>query len=227
MGQKVNPTGFRMGIVENWKSKWYAKKDKFGEYLVQDQKIRDYIREHYDFAGISRIEIERKKVLSEGELIRVYVYTASAGLLIGRRGNRVEKMTEEVTDLIGQQVELKILEVENPQLDAKLVSESIADQLQRRSGHRREMRRSIEAAMENGAEGIKIKVSGRIGGSEIARVEELSEGSIPLHTIRAQIDYGFSLAVIKKGSIGVKVWINKGEILSEEEKKDALYADKG
>ncbi len=225
MGQKVNPTGLRIGIVENWKSQWYAKKNDFGKYLVQDQKIRKFIRENYDYAGISRIVIERKKDLSKGELIRVYVFTASAGLLIGRRGNRVDKMTEEVSNLIDQQVELKIKEVEKPQLDAQLVAESIADSLQQRSGHRRQMRRAIDAAMDHGAEGAKIKVSGRIGGSEIARVEEMSEGSIPLHTLRARIDYGFKLAVIAKGSIGVKVWINKGEILSEEEKKDALYAE--
>ncbi len=225
MGQKVNPIGIRVGIVENWKSKWYANDDDFGKYLVQDQEIREFIRENYDYAGISKIVIERKKDLSKGELIRIYVHTASAGLLIGRRGNRVKQMTEEVSDLIDQQVELKILEVEDPQLDAQLVSESIADALRRRSGHRREMRRAIDAAMDNGAEGAKIKVSGRIGGSEIARVEQMEEGSIPLHTLRARIDYGFSLAVIKKGSIGVKVWINKGEILSEEDKKDALYAE--
>lgn len=225
MGQKVNPIGLRVGIVENWKSNWYAKKDKFGEYLVQDQKIRKFIREHYGYAGISEIQIERKKDLSQGELIKVYVYTASAGILIGRQGKRVEKMTDEVSDLIDQQVELKIEEVEKPQLDAKLVSDSIAEQLERRSGHRRQMRQAIDDAMDHGAEGIKIQVSGRIGGSEIAREEEMHEGSIPLHTLRAKIDYGFSLAVIKKGSIGVKVWINKGEILSEEEKQDALYAD--
>lgn len=223
MGQKVQPTGFRLGYIENWKSKWYADKKHFGKFLVEDQKIREYIREHYGFVGISRIEIARQKEIGEGSLIRVYIHTASAGLLIGRRGSRVEKMTHELSNLIDQDVELKIIEVDKPELDAKLVAESIADQLRKRSGHRRQMQRAIEAAMENGAEGIKIQVSGRIGGSEIARTEEKSQGSVPLHTLRAEIDYGFTLAVIPKGSIGVKVWINKGEILSQEEEDYASH----
>lgn len=225
MGQKVQPTGFRLGITENWKSKWYANKKEFGKFLVEDQKIRNYVREHYGFVGISKIEIARQKEIGHGSLIRIFIHTASAGLLIGRRGSRVEKMTDEISNLIDQDVELKIIEVDKPELDAKLVAESIAEQLRKRSGHRRQMREALEGAMENGAEGIKIEVSGRIGGSEIARTETVSRGSVPLHTLRAEVDYGFTLAVIPKGSIGVKVWINKGEILSEEDKKDALYSD--
>jgi len=219
MGQKVIPTGFRLGIVEQWKSRWYADKGRFKEALLEDYKIRKHIKDNYKFAGIPKIEIERK-----GEELDVTVHTARPGLVIGRKGAEVDKLRGELEGMTGKRMNINITEVSKPELDAQLVAESIAEQLEKRASFRRTMKKSIEMGMQSGADGMKVICSGRLGGSEIARVETQSEGSIPLHTLRAHIDYGFAEARTTYGTIGVKVWINKGTPLGEEDISDAFDA---
>lgn len=218
MGQKVNPTSFRLGIVENWRSRWYADKKGFKEALLADYKIRKHVKGNYKFAGIPKIEIERK-----GEEINVILNTARPGLVIGRKGAEVDKLRAKLEEITGKKVNVNIVEVSKPELDAQLVGEAIAEQLEKRSSFRRTMKKAVEMAMQSGALGIKIICSGRLGGAEIARRETQSEGSIPLHTLRAIIDYGFAEAVTTYGKIGVKVWVYKG-LMEEQETINAVNA---
>ncbi len=213
MGQKVNPVGFRTGIVAGWKSRWYASKQEYAGLLVEDQKVRQFIRNHpdgkfkaqYRNAGIDRIEIERTR-----DEVRVILFVARPGLIIGKKGQDVEKLQEELQALIGRRVNLKIEEIGRPELQARLVAEDIASQLMRRANFRRTMKRALETAMDAGAKGIKVQLAGRLGGAEMARREKASAGSLPLSTIQAKIDYGFCEAQTPQGNLGIQVWINQG-----------------
>ncbi len=211
MGQKVRPTGFRVGIMEDWRSRWYANKSEFKDLLVEDFKIRKFIKGKYSYAGIPKIEIERTR-----DAVTVLLSTARPGVIIGRKGSEVERMQEELQNLTGRRIEIKIVEVNRPEIDAQLVSEAIAEQLQKRSSFRRTMKRSIEQTMDGGARGVKIQLSGRLGGSEMSRTEKAGAGSIPLSTLRAKVDYGFSEAKTSQGHIGIKVWVNQGDYLKLE-----------
>lgn len=206
MGQKVCPTGFRLGITEEWRSQWYARKKDFGSLLVEDQKIRNHVKKNYSFAGIPIVEIDRTR-----EEARVTLHTARPGLIIGRKGAGIDKLKEELEAITGRQINIKIKEVDRPELSAQLIAEGIAEQLQKRAAFRRTMRRAVDTVRGAGAEGIKIQISGRLGGAEIARTETTHQGKIPLHTLRAKIDYGFHVAVTTYGTIGIKVWVYTGE----------------
>jgi len=206
MGQKVLPTGLRLGIVEDWRSRWYASKSSFKGLLIEDFRIREYVKDGYKFAGIPKIEIERK-----GEEVTILLHTARPGLIIGRKGAEIDKLRGELEALVGKKVNINIVEVTKPELDAQLVAEGIAEQLEKRASFRRTMKKSVEMARQAGALGIKVIVGGRLAGAEIARREVQSEGSIPLHTLSAIIDYGFAVAITTYGTIGVKVWIYKGK----------------
>ncbi len=206
MGQKVCPIGFRLGITQNWRSRWYADKKSFGKLLVEDQKIRKFIKKNYSFTGISKVEIERTR--DEGA--KIIIFSARPGLIIGRKGSEIEKLKSGIEKIVVKGVDIKIEEVGRPELEAQLVAESIAEQLQKRAAYRRTIKKSIESTMGYGAKGVKVLVSGRLGGAEIARSEGATKGSIPLHTIRADIDYGFAESMTTYGTIGVKVWIYKG-----------------
>ena len=208
MGQKVHPTGARLGIVKDWNSKWYADDNHFAEYLVEDQKIRKFLKKKEYEAGISKIEIERT-----AKMVKVNVYTAKPGILIGKGGAGAETLKNDIKKLIGKEVNINVVEVKNVDLDATLVAENIAGQLERRISFRRAMKQCMQKTMKAGAEGIKTAVSGRLGGADMARTEFYKEGNIPLQTLRADIDYGFAEANTTYGKIGVKVWIYKGEIL--------------
>jgi small subunit ribosomal protein S3 len=208
MGQKVNPHGLRVGIIKDWDSKWYADKKTFGELLIEDHKIREYIKEKLFISGISKIEIERA-----ANKIKVSVYTAKPGMVIGRGGSGVEELRLALEKMTKKGVVVNVEEVKVPELDAQLVAENIAAQLERRVTFRRAMKQAIQRTMRSGAKGIKTSVSGRLGGADMARTEGYSEGTIPLQTLRADIDYGFAEANTTYGKIGVKVWLYKGEIL--------------
>ena len=208
MGQKVNPHGLRVGVIKNWDSKWYANKKNFSELLVEDNEIRKYIKKKLYAAGISKIEIERA-----ANRVKVSIYTAKPGVVIGRGGAGVEELRKEVEKLTGKSIVLNVEEVKNPDVDAQLVSESIAEALERRVSFRRAMKQAIQRTMRAGALGIKTAVAGRLGGADMARTEGYSEGTIPLQTLRADIDYGFSEADTTYGKVGVKVWICRGEVL--------------
>jgi len=208
MGQKVHPTGFRVGVTEPWRSRWYANKRDFGRNLVQDQLIRNHIKRNYSFAGIPEIEIERRS-----ENLRVIVQTARPGVLIGKKGAKVDKLRDDLRDLTGSSdLELKIKEISKPELNAQLVAEAVAEQLQRRQSFRRTLKRSVQTTMQiPGALGCKIHIGGRLGGAEMARKEKQRLGRIPLSTLRANISYGFAQARTTYGTIGVKCWIYLGE----------------
>ena len=208
MGQKVHPNGIRVGVIKDWNSKWYADSKNFGDYLVEDHKIREYVKKKLFISGISKIEIERT-----AKFVKVNVYTAKPGLVIGKGGNLSEALKAELEKMINKEVNLNIVEVKNIDTDAQLVAESIAGQLERRISFRRAMKQSMQKAMKAGALGIKTAVSGRLGGADMARTEFYKEGTIPLQTLRADIDYGFYEADTTYGKIGVKVWIYKGEVL--------------
>ena len=208
MGQKVHPTGVRVGIIKDWNSKWYADSKHFADYLVEDQKIRKFLKKKLYAAGISKIEIERT-----AKMVRINLYTAKPGIVIGKGGTGVESIKAEVAKLINKDVNLNIVEVKNIDTDAQLVAENIAGQLERRISFRRAMKQCMQKAMKSGALGIKTAVSGRLGGADMARTEFYKEGNIPLQTLRADIDYGFAEADTTYGKIGVKVWIYKGEVL--------------
>ena len=214
MGQKVHPNGIRVGVIKDWSSKWYADSKNFSDYLVEDHKIREYVKKKLFISGISKIEIERT-----AKFVKVNVYTAKPGLVIGKGGNISEALKAELEKMIKKEVNLNIIEVKNIDTDAQLVAESIANQLERRISFRRAMKQSMQKAMKAGALGIKTAVSGRLGGADMARTEFYKEGTIPLQTLRADIDYGFYEADTTYGKIGVKVWIYKGEVLPE--KKEA------
>ena len=208
MGQKVHPNGVRVGVIKDWNSKWYAESKDFSEYLVEDHKIRKYVKNKLFISGISKVEIERT-----AKFVKVNVYTAKPGLVIGKGGNLSEELKAELEKMINKEVNLNIVEVKNVDTDAQLVAESIANQLERRISFRRAMKQSMQKAMKAGALGIKTAVSGRLGGADMARTEFYKEGTIPLQTLRADIDYGFYEADTTYGKIGVKVWIYKGEVL--------------
>ena len=211
MGQKVHPTGFRVGVIRDWNSKWYADSRNFADYLVEDQKIRKFLKKKLYLAGISKIEIERT-----AKAIKVNLYAAKPGIIIGKGGAGVESVRAELKKLIGKDININIVEVKNVDLDAQLVAENIAGQLERRISFRRAMKQCMQKATKAGALGIKTAVSGRLGGADMARTEFYKEGNIPLQTLRADIDYGFAEANTTYGKIGVKVWIYKGEILPEK-----------
>ncbi len=211
MGQKVNPTGLRLGIVKGWESSWYGGK-KFSDKLVEDHKIREYIIARIPKGGISKIVIERTL-----KLLELTIHTARPGIIIGKRGSEVEKLKGELKKLTKKDVQINIFEIKRPEIDAKLIGDSIAQQLRARISHRRAMKQAIASAMRVGAKGIKIKVSGRIGGAEMARSEQYKEGRIPLHTIRADIDYAICESKTIYGKIGVKVWVFKGEVVGKRD----------
>jgi small subunit ribosomal protein S3 len=215
MGQKVHPTGIRLGIVKDWSSRWYADSKMFPEYIRMDHQLREYIRQKLKEASVSRITIER-----QAKKANITIFTARPGIVIGKKGEDIEKLRAEVSKLIGMSindVRINISEVRKPELDAQLVAEGIAQQLERRVMFRRAMKRAVTNTMRVGAEGIKVKVGGRLNGAEIARSEWYREGRVPLHTLRADIDYGFSEARTTYGVIGVKVWIFKGEVFDKQE----------
>ena len=212
MGQKVRPTGFRTGIMTDWLSSWYASKQDFADLLVEDQKIRRYVKKKYPRSGISKIKIERTR-----EKVVVHVYSAKVGMIIGKKGAEIDKLTKNLEDLTHRRIEVKTFEVGRPEIDAQLVSEDIAEQLEKRASFRRTIKRAIDLAMENGAKGVRVQLSGRLGGSEMARMESSMAGSIPLSTLRARVEYGFAEASTPQGNIGVKVWVNNGDYLSKEE----------
>ena len=214
MGQKMDPHGLRVGVIKDWSSKWYADSKNFGEYLVEDNKIRKYIKKKLYVSGISKIEIERT-----AKFVKVNVYTAKPGLVIGKGGNLAETLKNELQKMINKDVNLNIVEVKNADMDAQLVAENIAGQLERRISFRRAMKQCMQKTMKSGALGIKTSVSGRLGGADMARTEFYKDGTIPLQTLRADIDYGFAEADTTYGKIGVKVWIYKGEVLPTKKDK--------
>lgn len=216
MGHKVHPYGFRLGIIKDWRARWYDTKH-YTELVAEDADIRGVIKSSYREAGISQVEIERK-----ANEVTVTVYTSRPGIVIGRGGQRVDEVRVLLEQKTGKRVRLNIMEVSQPELDAQLVAENIAEQLKRRVSYRRVMKQSISRTMLRGAKGVKIKCSGRLGGAEIARHETAREGSVPLHTLRADIDYGFAEALTTMGLIGVKVWIYKGEVLPEPKYGEAM-----
>ncbi len=211
MGQKVSPHGLRVGVIKDWDSKWYADKKNFADYLIEDNQVRDFIKKKLYVAGVSRVLIERT---AENKL-RVTVLTAKPGMVIGRSGDGIDALKADLKKLTGKDVEISIEEIRRSELDAQLTAESVAQALERRVSFRRAMKQAIGRTMKAGAKGIKINCAGRLGGAEIARSEKYSEGNVPLHTIRADIDYGFAEADTTYGKIGVKVWINHGETLDK------------
>jgi len=220
MGQKIHPEGFRVGYIHDWKSNWYEDKN-FADVLQEDLAIRDHIENKLAHAGLSSITIERR-----GE-VAVDIHTARPGIVIGKSGSEVDALRKELHKLTGSPVKVNIREVKRPELDAKLVAQSIAEQLQNRVAFRRAMKRALTSAMRSGAKGVKVQVSGRLGGAEMARTEHYSDGRVPLHTLRADIDYGFFEARTTTGRIGVKCWINKGEVMPEGFRSDLVSGDSG
>lgn len=216
MGQKTHPRGFRLGIVKPWKSRWYAERD-FGKLLMEDETIRKYLHRRLSHAAVSEVEIERKP-----QKIVVSIHTARPGVVIGKQGSEVDKLRDELAHLTKSEVSINVEEVKRPETDAQLVADNVAHQLTQRISFRRAMKRAVQAAMRSGAEGIKIQCGGRLGGAEIARTEGYHEGRVPLHTLRADIDYAQSTAKTTYGTIGVKVWIFKGEIV--EERRPGTYS---
>ena len=210
MGHKVNPHGLRVGVIKDWDSRWYAREEKVGDLLVEDRKIREYLKKTLYAAGVPTIEIER-----DSAKVRIYIHCSRPGVIIGKGGEQIEKLRQDVEKMIGKSVAISIVEVRTPDTNAQLVAENIAQQLEKRIGFRRAMKNAIGRAMRMGARGIKVKCGGRLGGAEIARSEAFHEGTVPLQTIRADIDYGFAEANTTYGRIGVKVWIYKGEVLSQ------------
>ena len=210
MGQKVNPHGLRVGVIKDWDSRWYAKNELVGDLLVEDKKIRDYLKKTLYSAGIPKIEIER-----DNAKVRIYLHCARPGVVIGKGGEDIKKIEAQLVKLTGKPVDLKIVEVRDTDTNAQLVAENIAQQLEKRIGFRRAMKNAMGRAMRAGAKGIKTSCSGRLGGAEIARTEHYHDGTIPLQTLRADIDYGFAEAATTYGRIGVKVWIYKGEVLTQ------------
>ena len=209
MGQKVNPHGLRVGVINGWDSRWFAKDELVGDLLVEDHKIREYLKTNLYQAGIPKIEIER-----DSAKVRIFIHCAKPGMIVGKGGAEIEKLQETVSKMIGKPVAISIVEVRSPDLNAQLVAENIAAQLEKRISYRRAMKMAMQRAMKLGAKGIKTNVSGRLGGTEIARTDHYHEGTIPLQTLRADIDYGFAEAKTTYGRIGVKVWLYKGEVLT-------------
>lgn len=213
MGQKVNPNGFRVGVIKNWDSRWFVKDGEFGDTLVEDYNLRKYLKKQLYSAGVPKIEIER-----DAAKVRIHIHCAKPGMVIGRNGAEIEKLRLTCEKMLGKPVNINIVEIKNPDLNATLVAENIAAQLEKRISFRRAMKLAIGRTMRFGAKGIKTQCSGRLGGAEIARTEHYHEGTIPLQTIRADIDYGFAEAHTTYGRIGVKVWIYTGEVLHDARK---------
>jgi small subunit ribosomal protein S3 len=221
MGQKVHPNGIRLGIVKDWNSKWYADGKRFADYLNTDLQVRDYLRKKLASASVSRVQIERP-----AQTAKLVIHTARPGIVIGKKGEDIDNLRREVSQIMGVPAHISVEEIRKPELDAYLVAESVAGQLERRIMFRRAMKRAVSNAMRLGAQGIRINVAGRLNGAEIARSEWYREGRVPLHTLRADIDYGFAEARTTYGIIGVKVWIFKGEVLDrEEEASDSPAAE--
>ena len=224
MGQKVHPLSFRLGITEDWRSRWYANKREFATYLVEDQQIRRFVKKNYKFAGIPRIDIERTR-----EEVRVKLFTARPGIIIGRKGAEVERLRDRLEAVVaGRKVAVDIQEISRPELNAQLVAENVAEQLEKRASFRRTIRRAAEMTMDAGSEGVRIQVAGRLGGSEMARREHVSLGRLPLHTIQAPIHYGFAEAATTYGHIGVKCWLCCDEDAAlKKERPNAAHAQAG
>ena len=213
MGQKVNPHGFRVGVIKDWDSRWFAKDNVFGDTLVEDYNLRSTLKKQLAAAGVPKIEIER-----DASKVRVHIHCAKPGMVIGKGGAEIEKLRLQCEKMLGKPVAINIVEVKSPDLNAQLIAENIAQQLEKRISFRRAMKQCIGRAMKLGAKGIKTQVSGRLGGAEIARTEQYHDGTIPLQTIRADIDYGFAEAATTYGRIGIKVWLYKGEVLNDNRK---------
>ncbi len=213
MGQKVNPHGLRVGVIKNWDSRWFVSDKDFGDTLVEDYNLRKTLKKKLYLAGVPKIEIER-----DASKVRIHIHCAKPGMVIGKGGAEIDKLKEECEKLLGKPVAINIIEVKNPDLDAQLIAENVAAQLEKRISFRRAMKQSIGRAMRFNAKGIKIQCAGRLGGAEIARAEQYHEGTIPLQTLRADIDYGFAEAATTYGIIGVKVWLYKGEVLHDNRK---------
>ena len=213
MGQKVNPHGFRVGVIKNWDSRWYEKDETFGDTLVSDYNLRKTLKKNLQAAGVPKIEIER-----DSDKVRVFIHCAKPGMVIGRGGAEIEKLKSDIEKMVGKPTAVNVIEIRNPDVNAQLVAENIAGQLERRVAFRRAMKLCIGRTMRMGAKGIKVSLSGRLNGAEIARTEHYHEGTIPLQTIRADIDYGFAEADTTYGRIGVKVWLYKGEVLHDNRK---------
>jgi small subunit ribosomal protein S3 len=216
MGQKIRPTGFRTGIMVDWLSHWYANKADFSDLLIEDTKIRKFVKRRYGGSGISKIRIQRTR-----EKVTVFIHSARVGMIIGKKGQEVDKLTKDLEDLTGRHIEVKTMEVNRPEVDPQLVAEDIAEQLQKRASFRRTMKRALDTTMEAGAKGIRIQMAGRLGGAEMARTESSMAGSIPLSTLRAKVEFGFAEAKTAQGHIGIKVWINNGDYLAPEEPSEA------
>ncbi|MGC1954993.1 MAG: 30S ribosomal protein S3 [Gammaproteobacteria bacterium] len=221
MGQKVHPVGMRLGIVKDWSSIWYADRKDYADYLNTDLRVRDFLRKRLAHASVSRIEVQRP-----AKNVRIIIHTARPGIVIGKKGQDIEALRKEIAEMVGVPVHIGVEEIRKPELDALLVAESVANQLKRRIMFRRAMKRAVSNAMRLGAQGIKVQVAGRLGGAEIARSEWYREGRVPLHTLRADIDYGFAEAQTTYGVIGVKVWIFKGEIFEREERLEGADVEK-
>ena len=211
MGQKSNPIGLRLALTRDWRSKWYAEKKDFGKLLTEDRKIRDILKRKLESASVPKVVIERAATRC-----RITIYTARPGVVIGRKGAEIDKLKEELSKMTGKEVYVDIQEIKTPELDAQLVAENIALQLERRISFRRAMKKAVQTSMDFGAEGIKVRCGGRLGGAEISRVETYHEGRVPLHTLRATIDYGFAEANTVYGKLGIKCWICKGEMKPEK-----------
>ena len=221
MGQKVHPIGIRLGVIKDWTSTWYADSKQYAEYLNTDLKVREYLRKRLANASVSRIQIERP-----ARTARITIYSARPGIVIGKKGEDIEALRKDVSDMMGVPVHINVEEIRKPELDAQLVAESVAQQLERRIMFRRAMKRAVTNTMRLGAQGIKINVAGRLGGAEIARTEWYREGRVPLHTLRADIDYGFAEAHTPSGVIGVKVWIFRGEVFEQAAEAQEAGAEK-
>jgi small subunit ribosomal protein S3 len=220
MGQKTNPIGLRIAVNKDWRSKWYAGKKEFGTLLAEDHKIRTILKKKLEAASVPRVVIERAATRC-----RITIYTARPGVVIGRKGAEIDKLKEELSRLTGKEIYVDIFEIKQPEIDAQLVAENVALQLERRVSFRRAMKKALQTAMDFGAEGIKIRCSGRLGGAELSRVESYHEGRVPLHTLRANIDYGFAEANTMAGKLGIKCWICKGEDKPGKKKPAAASAE--
>ena len=218
MGQKVNPIGLRIGIVENWRSNWFADKKTFKDLLKEDILIRDYIKKRYPRGSITKIEIEKT------DNIRIRIYTTRPGVVLGRKGTEINKLRDELYEMFKKQVNIDCIEVNPPGLSAQFLADSIVIQLEKRVPHRQAIKKAMDLAMQSGAKGIKVRISGRIAGAEIARSEQYIQGKVPLHTLRAKIDYATSTAFTRSGTVGIKVWVYLGEVLEEKGEKNAVNA---
>lgn len=221
MGQKVHPYGFRVGYIYDWKSRWFAKKQEFPKMLLEDVKIRKFIKKALATAAVSKIEVERSS-----DKVRVLIFSARPGIIIGRRGSEIEKLKEELHSITGKEVIIDIKDIKNANIDAQLIAENIAFQLEKRIPHKRAMKKAVQSALDNGARGVKIICSGRLGGAEIARRESYRVGSIPAQTLRADVDYGFAEALTTYGLIGVKAWVYKGDKVLDKVKEEPVEEKK-